>query len=242
MYFLEKATLADPASFYDYVDNATYQAWTPKGSIQVQVSRDTFVYVSATRGFKSGGFNQFNPTAPESERAFNPEFAWSFEGGLKRTMAGGRVRVNTAVFFNDYRDLQVQSFLRPGVIDVSNAGSATIRGIEVEAAAAAGRGIHLEAHVSLLDAIYDRYLARVPGGATIDAAGNHLNNAPEWSGGGSAVYKFATGRAGTASVRSDVSWQSRVFFTPFNDAIETQRAYGLFHLRPVSNQRTAAGR
>ena len=60
-------------------------------------------------------------------------------------MAGGRVRVNTAVFYNDYQDLQVQSFLRPGVIDISNAGSATIKGIEVEAAAAAGRGIHLEA-------------------------------------------------------------------------------------------------
>ena len=66
VYRLGTAILADPTSFYDYVDNATYQAWTPKGSIQVQVSRDTFVYVSATRGFKSGGFNQFNPTAPES--------------------------------------------------------------------------------------------------------------------------------------------------------------------------------
>ena len=28
-------------------------------------------------------------------------------------MAGGRVRVNTAVFYNDYQDLQVQSFVRP---------------------------------------------------------------------------------------------------------------------------------
>ena len=223
------ATLADPTSFYDYADNATYQAWTPKGSVQVQVSRETFVYVSATRGFKSGGFNQFNPTGPESERAFSPEFAWSFEGGLKRTMAGGRVRVNTAVFSNDYRDLQVQSFLRPGVIDISNAGSATIRGVEVEAAAAAGRGVQLAGHVSWLDATYDRYLARGPGGAR-DAAGNRLNNAPEGSGGGSAVYELAT-RAGTASVRGDVSWQSRVFFTPVNDTIETQRAYGLVHLR-----------
>ena len=71
----------------------------------------------------------------------------------------------------------------------------------------------------------------MPGGATLDAAGNRLNNAPEWSGSGSAVYEFATGRAGTASVRGDVSWQSRVFFTPVNDAIETQRAYGLVHLR-----------
>jgi iron complex outermembrane receptor protein len=61
--------------------------------------------------------------------------------------------------------------------------------------------------------------------------GNRLNNAPEWSGGGSAVYAFATGQAGTASMRGDVSWQSRVFFTPVNDDIETQRAYGLLHLR-----------
>ena len=230
VYRLGTATLADPTSFYDYVDDATYQAWTPRGSIQVQVSRDTFVYVSATRGFKSGGFNQFNPTAPESERAFNPEFAWSFEGGLKRTMASGRVRVNTAVFSNDYRDLQVQSFLRPGVIDVSNAGSATIRGIEIEAEAA-GRGGQLAGHFSWLDATYERYLFRGPGGVTFDAAGHRLNNAPEWSGSISAVYQLATGGAGTASVRSDVSWQSRVFFTPVNDAIETQRAYGLLHLR-----------
>lgn len=231
VYRLGTATLADPTSFYDYVDDATYQAWTPKGSIQVQVSRETFVYVSATRGFKSGGFNQFNPTAPESQRAFNPEFAWSFEGGLKRTMASGRVRVNTAVFSNDYRDLQVQSFLRPGVIDVSNAGSATIRGIEVEAAAASGRGVQLAGHFSWLDATYDRYLFRGPGSVTLDAAGNRLNNAPEWSGSISAVYQLATAGAGTASVRSDVSWQSRVFFTPVNDAIETQRGYGLLHLR-----------
>ena len=231
VYRLGTATLADPTSFYDYVDDATYRAWTPKGSMQVEVSRDTFVYVSATRGFKSGGFNQFNPTAPESERTFSPEFAWSFEGGLKRTMAGGRLRVNTAVFSNDYQDLQVQSILRPGVIDISNAGSATINGIEVEATAAAGRGVQLAGHVSLLNATYDRYLTRGPGGTTRDLAGNRLNNAPEWSGGGSVVYELATGRAGTASVRSDVSWQSRVFFTPVNDAIETQRAYGLLHLR-----------
>jgi len=231
VYRLGTAILEIPTSFYDYADIAAYQAWTPKGSIQLQVSRDTFVYASATRGFKSGGFNQFNPTAPESERAFNPEFAWSFEGGMKHTMAGGRVRVNTAVFSNDYRDLQVQSFLRLAVIDVSNAGTATIRGIEVEAAAAAGRGVQLAGHFSWLDATYDRYLFRGPDSATFDAAGNRLNNAPEWSGGGSAVYEFTIGGAGMASVRGDVSRQSRVFFTPVNDAIETQRVYGLLHLR-----------
>ena len=32
-------------------------------------------------------------------------------------------------------------------------------------------------------------------------------------------------------MRGDLAWQSRVFFTPVNDAIETQSAYGLLHLR-----------
>ena len=229
VYRIGTAILADPTTFYDYVDNATYRAWTPKGSLQVQVSRDTFIYVSATRGFKSGGFN---PTARVPGVGFSPEFAWSYEGGWKRTMAGGRVRVNTAVFSNDYEDLQVQSFPSPGVVDVSNAGAATIRGVEIEAAAAAGRGVQLSGHVSWLDATYDRYLALVPGSATRrDAAGNRLNNAPEWSGSVSAIHEFATGRVGTASVRGDVSWQSRVFYAPFNDRIQTQEAYGLVHLR-----------
>ena len=118
-YQLGTAVLANPASFYDFVDRATYDAWTPKASIQFQASPETFVYFSATRGFKSGGLN-VTATAPGG--AFQPEFAWSYEGGLKRTMADGRVYVNTAVFYNDYKDLQVQTFVRPGVIDISNAG------------------------------------------------------------------------------------------------------------------------
>ena len=203
--------------------------------MQVQASPNTFGYVSATRGFKSGGFN---PAARKPElAAFEPEFAWSYEAGLKRSMAGGRVRANTAVFHTDYRDLQVQSFLEPGVPDISNAGSATINGVEVEVDADAGHGLRLAGHVSWLDATYDFYHARVPGGATRDAAGNRLNNAPEWSGSGSAVYEFAAGQRGTIRLRGDVSWQSRVFFTPFNDAIETQA--GICSRAPASRLRAA---
>jgi iron complex outermembrane receptor protein len=145
--------------------------------------------------------------------------------------------VNTAVFSNHYQDPQVQSFVRPGVIDVSNAGSSTIRGVEGEVAADARHGLQLAGNVSWLDATYSSYTFTAPGtppgGKALDASGNRLNNAPHWSGSGSAVYELATGRAGTASVRGDVSWQSQVFFTPLNDAIETQQAYGLVHLRAV---------
>ena len=220
--------LLDPGSFYQYADTVSFSAWTPKISVQLQASQDTFVYLSAARGFKSGGFN---PAAPRAGLAFNPEFAWSYESGIKRSMAGGRIRTNVAVFHTDYRDLQVQSFIRPGVPDISNAASAGINGVEVEAGATAAAGLRLSGHFSWLDATYDRFLAVLPGGTRRALEGNRLNNAPEWSGAGSAVYEFAMGRTGTASVRGDLAWQSQVFFTPVNDAIETQRAYGLVHLR-----------
>lgn len=221
------AVLADPTTFYAFSDSATFPAWTPKLAVQVQPSRNTFAFVSATRGFKSGGFN---PTTRAVGRAFRPEFAWSYEGGVKRTLAGGRARVNAAVFYNDYRDLQVQSFIAPGVQDTRNAASATIAGVELEAAGAWG-GLQVVGHMSWLDATYDRYIAIGAGNVTGDAAGHRLNNAPEWSGSSSAVYEFPIHGATTAFVRGDVSWQSRVFFTPFNDAVETQPAYALVHLR-----------
>jgi hypothetical protein len=47
-----------------------------------------------------------------------------------------------------------------------------------------------------------------------------LNNAPEWSGGASTAYQLTIAGTWTASLRADVAWQSRVFFTPANEAIE----------------------
>jgi len=229
-YRLGTSVLANPASFYDYVDHGRYDAWTPKVSIQARATPDTFAYASATRGFKSGGFSQ------TPGLRYNPEFAWTFEGGLKNTMAGGRVHTNTAVFYTDHKDLQVASLIRPGSIDISNAASATIKGIEVEAAGTAS-GVHLAGHFSWLDATYGPYLAAGPDFVTHEARGHRLNNAPEWSGSGSAIYELNTGQAGMVFVRADVSWQSRVFFTPFNDAIETQKAFGLANLRAAFDPR-----
>jgi outer membrane receptor protein involved in Fe transport len=50
----------------------------------------------------------------------------------------------------------------------------------------------------------------MPGSPTpLDAAGNRLNNAPEWSGGGSAVYVHAAGGRGTVILRAAFEPKSR---------------------------------
>jgi iron complex outermembrane receptor protein len=85
-------------------------------------------------------------------------------------------------------------------------------------------------HLAWLDATYDRYVAVGTGGVTADVAGNRLSNAPEWSGRLWIEGKADAGRAGTLSLRADWRWQSTVFFTPFNDAVQRQQPYGLLDL------------
>jgi iron complex outermembrane recepter protein len=209
---------------YAYTDAISHTAWTPKLGFDVRLWEDTFAYISATRGFKSGGFNL---TSREVGRGYAPEWAWSYEGGLKADVANGRARLNVAAFYTDYSDLQVQTAIFPGVIDISNAAAATIRGVEVEGATLLTRELRAGGHLAWLDATYDRYIAVGVGGVTGDVAGHRLNNAPEWSGRLWLEWDGTIGRAGLVSLRADSRWQSTVFFTPFNDDIQRQRPYGL---------------
>jgi iron complex outermembrane recepter protein len=204
------------------------------------VGKQTFAYMSAARGFKSGGFNL---TSPEPGRGYAPEWAWSYEGGVKTAVAGGRARLSVAVFQTDYTNLQVQTSIRPGVIDISNAAAATIQGVEVEGSTELARAVHVGGHLAWLDAIYDAYTAVGVGGVMGDVAGNRLNNAPQWSGRLWFEWSGNIGRAGAVSVRADSRWQSTVFFTPFNDLIQRQPTYGLVDVSAEfgSSRRWAVG-
>ena len=212
-----------PGTAYSYNDRVSYSAWSPKLGLEVRARENAFVYASATRGFKSGGFNW---TSPAAGMGYSPEWVWSYEGGLKTIVLSGRANINVAAFHTDYTDLQVQTAIRPGVIDISNAAEATIRGVELESTARLTRGLHAGGHLAWLAAKYDRYIAVGVGGVTGDVAGNRLTNAPEWS--GRLWLQWNTvGRAGLVSLRAESRWQSIVFFTPFNDGIQRQSTYGL---------------
>jgi iron complex outermembrane receptor protein len=214
-------------SAYAYADAIAQTAWTPKLGLELQTASQTLAYASASRGFKSGGFNI---TTTEPGRGFAPEWAWSYEAGVKTPVAGGRARVNIAGFHTDYSNLQVQIALRPGVLDISNAAVATINGLEVETTSEVAAGLRAGGYLSWLDARYDRYTAVGVGGVTGDVAGRRLNNAPVWSGRGWAEWTRGAWRAGTLSVLAEVLWQSTAFFTPFNDGIQRQSPYALVNV------------
>ena len=227
-YVLEDPTLLIPGSAYSYSDSITHTAWTPKIGLEMKLSDGALAYVSATRGFKSGGFN-ISSTAPG--RGYDPEWAWSYEGGWKGTLMAGRSRIGVSAYFMNYTDLQVQTPIGIGVLDIRNAAAATIRGVEVENTTRIGRGLEAGGHLAWLDATYDQYIAVAVDRSTGDVSGHRLNNAPEWAG---RLWLEWTGYIGDArrlSVSAESTAQSTVFYTPFNDSIQKQSPYGLLGAR-----------
>jgi iron complex outermembrane receptor protein len=115
----------------------SWTAVTPMAAVELRWSPDRRVYLSAARGFKSGGFNGRVNTSAGEARPFNPEFLWSYELGLKSEWLGRRLRVNAAVFTGDYDDLQfTATSFDPDtgsfIVIVDNVASAEIKGFEIE--------------------------------------------------------------------------------------------------------------
>ena len=217
-----------PGSEYAYTDSILHSAWTPRFGVEMQLGRQLTAYVSAAKGFKSGGFNA---SATQPTGGFAPEWAWSYEGGVKTRLLNGRARLNVTVFDMDYSSLQVQTPVGLGVFDIRNAAAATITGVELEGASRLGRGFEAGGHMTWLDAAYDRYIAVAMGGIVGDVSGNRLNNAPEWAGRVWVEWAGTLAGAQHLALTVDATAQSTVYYTPFNDAIQRQLPYGLLGAR-----------
>ncbi|NOZ66128.1 MAG: TonB-dependent receptor [Alphaproteobacteria bacterium] len=179
---------------------ADWTAWTPRFAVDYDVTEDIMAYISATRGFKSGGFQLGDAGA------FDPENLWSYEAGLKATLFDKRLRGSIGVFNYDYTNLQVVEFVG-GVATTSNAGQASVKGVEVELIARAAPGLDINASLAYLDAKYDVFFE-----SGVDFSGNRLANSPEWTYSFGAQYTADVGDAGYVTIRGDYAYRSTVDF------------------------------
>ena len=82
-------------------------------------------YISYNRGFKSGGFNPSLVTQPP----YQPEKLDDYEIGEKATLLGGRLRLNAAAFYYNYKNIQVNTFLN-SVAVIYNGAAAKEYGLD----------------------------------------------------------------------------------------------------------------
>lgn len=123
-----KTCAASPDTFKDDED---WDNFTPKVGAQYFLNDTTQFYASWSRGFRSGGFN-VRQTVGTGPGPYDEETVDAYELGVKSDFADGRVRLNAAVFYNDYDDLQTTVLGDNGTQSVSNQGGAEMSGVELE--------------------------------------------------------------------------------------------------------------
>jgi iron complex outermembrane recepter protein len=84
----QDATIAPPA-FYD----AASDTWSaPRFGLSWQLDGDNLIYLTAARGYGSGGVYPLNPVA------FPPDTLWSYEVGSKHDLLDHRLRIQAGLF------------------------------------------------------------------------------------------------------------------------------------------------
>ncbi len=220
--------------------NDSWSAVTPKVGLDYDFSDDVMGYISATRGFKSGGFNLIAVQAP-----YDPEYLWSYEVGLKTKTASGRTIANFSAFYYDYTDLQVGKIVNLSDV-LTNAAEATVKGLEAEIRTKATDALEFNLGLAWLDSEYDDFCTEDPV-ASVSAprgvaagcananefqlAGKSLRRAPKFSGNAGVSFEQAVGGDRRIRARADYAYKSKQYFTQFNREEVSQDGYGLLNLR-----------
>ncbi|MCJ8159817.1 TonB-dependent receptor, partial [Sphingomonas sp. LaA6.9] len=138
-------------------DKLKAKIWTPRFAVNFKATDDILLFASATRGFKSGGWNA-RATAANAFLPFGPEKVWSYETGVKSDWLDNRVRANVTLFYTDVSDLQTPSALvnpnGSATFITRNFADMTNKGIEAELTVVPVDGLNLYVNAGYQDAKY----------------------------------------------------------------------------------------
>lgn len=135
--------------------SATFSKFTPRATVELDVSEDVMVYATYSEGFKSGGFIQFGLDRPQDHQVpLNPETAKNTEIGLRSAWLRNRLTANLTAYSVDYTDLQVSQLLPDGTFLQTNAGRAEADGIDLELNAAITQNLTAWLNYSYFDGTY----------------------------------------------------------------------------------------
>ena len=211
--------------------------WTGRAAVDYKPSKDMMLFGTVATGYKGGGFNAGNATAP----SYEPETVTAFEVGAKTEWLGGTLRANTSAFYNDYKNMQLAQRIAGSAI-TANANAKT-SGLEVELLFAPTRAWLLDANLSLLRTRIGDFRtvdASNPGQSlvtktpevAVNLSGNKLPHSPEFKVKVGAEYTtglFGTGWTTTA--RLDYVWQDSYFAREFNTPTDVIKAWGVTNLQ-----------
>jgi iron complex outermembrane receptor protein len=120
---------------------------TKRLNFSYHATDDVMLYATWSEGFRPGGINRKGTIPP-----YKADFLTNIEVGFKTTWANNRVRINGALFQEDWDDFQYSFLGQNGLTEIRNAGQARIKGFETDVVWVPVEGLTISAAASWLDA------------------------------------------------------------------------------------------
>jgi len=202
--------------------------WTPNDNV--------LVYLSRSRGFKSGSFPVTNTTDQGQYQPAVQEQVDAYEVGAKLNYFDRRLQMNTAVFYYDYINKQlfsrIQDPLFGSLPQLQNAPSSEVQGVELDVSGAPLEGLF----VSIAAAYIETEVKEFPNafntaGEPADLRGREFNYSPKLSYTALADYSYPIGSNYETGFGVDYSYKDETNSTLDGDPRFAHDDFGITNAR-----------
>jgi len=199
---------------------------TPQFGLNYRFTPTAMLYGTITRGYKAGGINASIVPAGNSQ-TFGVEHSWNYEVGTKTEWLDRRLQVNLALFYIDWRQLQLAQYSSGYYI--ANAGAAMSKGAELELRYRPVRNWDLFASAGADDARFLSGSTAMVGSGNQGVGGNHLPYVPEFTVNAGTQYRWDICKVGTIYARAEADVTGNFQYDAGNQF--GQSSYNLAHFR-----------
>jgi outer membrane receptor protein involved in Fe transport len=171
--------------------NATFDSWNPRVSLSYKPERDTTLYASAARGFRSGQLQPISSillaeaNGVDLPSTIRPDSITTYEVGAKSLFLDGSLLVEGALFYSDWKDVAVRVPITSTINGLTNSKGTENKGVELNVVYTPTASLMLQVGGAIIDATY---VADVPG--TPLNKGTDVYNVPRNSLSASAAYSW----------------------------------------------------
>lgn len=155
-----------------------------KIDVNYQWTNSIMSYAYVARGFKSGGYVG-RLGLPSDIGPFDPEYVTTVETGLKADWLHHSLQTNVALFYNWFRNMQIDEIYFKNVNgttvqgnSILNAAKSKTEGAELNVMAAPTSRLMLHGSIAYLYARYTNFHFPLPNGTYINMSGRPLQNSP----------------------------------------------------------------
>lgn len=203
-----------------------------RGGLQYDLTKNTMVYATYSRGYKGPAYNVFFNQSPLQVAPLLPETSDAYEIGLKTLALKNRLQLTLTVFdtvYNNYQANYQTLVVGTPVTNLINAGEVSTKGIEADIRARVTSRLTFFASLASIDTKVDRFNIPPPPASATNIDGQPLPFAPRFKSNVTADYSLPLAERRKLVFSANHAYQSSQQFSLTQSLDTVQGAYGIWN-------------